>query len=158
MSAAGAPKIVTNRVSGAGQNMTAEIATDDGKTVITDEPISFGGDDLGTTPMHLLLCSLVGCNQATATQVNRRMKLPIERITYEVEGSFDARGFLGVPGVDPEYSDVKVVADVHPSEGGAISADELEALGAAVQARCPVEALFNKAGTKMDVTWRLAAA
>jgi uncharacterized OsmC-like protein len=67
-------------------------------SVLTDEPEKIGGENAGPNPMELLLCSLVGCNQATANIVNERskFKLPIESINYKAEGVYDARGFFGV--------------------------------------------------------------
>lgn len=106
--------------------------------------------------MELLLCSLVGCNQATAMTVNaRKTKLPIESITYKALGTYDARGFFGIEGVSPAYQTIKVVADVIPHAGETISQADLDSLAGYVGARCPVEALFKNAGVPLDVTWRL---
>ena len=108
--------------------------------------------------MELLLCSLVGCNQATANMVNeRKLKLPIESINYNAEGIYDARGFFGVDGVSPTYQRVEVVANVVPKAGETITQEQLDALAQAVASRCPVEDLFKKAGIPIEAEWRLSA-
>ena len=114
--------------------------------MLTDEPEKIGGENAGPNPMELLLCSLVGCNQATANIVNeRKFKLPIESINYKAEGIYDARGFFGVDGVSPAYQSIEVMANVTPKAGETITQAELDALGRVVGSRCPVEALFTAA-------------
>jgi uncharacterized OsmC-like protein len=155
----GKPLIVASKVSAVGKQMAANMsihAPGGDFSVLTDEPEKIGGENAGPNPMELLLCSLVGCNQATANIVNeRKFKLPIESINYKAEGVYDARGFFGVEGVSPAYQSIDLVANVTPKAGETITQSELDALAGVVASRCPVEALFNAANIPVKAVWQL---
>ena len=47
--------------------------------------------------MYLLLSSLAGCEQATASFVARRMQIEINKVEFQIHAVRDERGALGMP-------------------------------------------------------------
>ena len=65
-------------------NLTNEVTYADGKSLITDEPVSAGGDDAGPDPYTLLLAALGSCISMTVTLYARRKQWPLERVTVRL--------------------------------------------------------------------------
>eukprot|EP01088_Endostelium_zonatum_P005477 TRINITY_DN1714_c0_g1_i1.p1 TRINITY_DN1714_c0_g1~~TRINITY_DN1714_c0_g1_i1.p1 ORF type:complete len:216 (+),score=58.03 TRINITY_DN1714_c0_g1_i1:9-656(+) len=153
------PKWSSFHVKGSGNGMKTQIqnvipekfAKDGGKihTVVTDEPAKLKGTDEGTTPIHTLLAALAGCENVTAQFVAREMKIKIDKITFDIQGEMDGRGFAGVDGVYAGIQKVKVRADVETSA----TQEQVDQLLHQVEKRCPVNALFVKAGVEVDTKW-----
>lgn len=57
----------------------------DGHTLITDAPVSMGGDNAGPSPKQLLLASLIGCIGIDITSIGEKKKLDIEDIQIEAQ-------------------------------------------------------------------------
>jgi len=66
-----------------GQTYTTDMQIRD-HTLIADEPADKGGEDLGPTPMELLLASLASCTAITLEMYAGRKQWPLEGVTVEI--------------------------------------------------------------------------
>ena len=57
-----------------------EVSYGDGRKLLTDEPVSLGGDGAGPDPYTLLLAALGSCVSMTVTMYARRKGWPVERV------------------------------------------------------------------------------
>jgi uncharacterized OsmC-like protein len=73
----------------------------------TDLPAKAGGEDSAPTPGMLGRGALASCLAIGITMWAARRGVPLYRVEVEVEGDFDARGELGVGGVDAGYSELR---------------------------------------------------
>src|SRR6185436_3148035 len=65
-------------------NLSNEVTYDDGKILITDEPVAAGGDDAGPDPYTLMLAALGSCISMTVTLYARRKQWPLDRVTVRL--------------------------------------------------------------------------
>ena len=118
-------------------------------TVITDEPATAGGSDLGPTPFEMTLAALIGCEGVMINGVASVMGFEYEGVEFEAAGQFDLRGPRGVPGVRPFFEWVELTITLFTSE----APERVERLAKNVEHRCPVMNLMRDAGTEVRVTW-----
>lgn len=104
--------------------------------------------DTEVNPVQYLLGSLVGCLNFTVTTVAREMDVDVEGMETTVEGDVDYARYEGSEtDARAGLQEVRVSLTVTADADG----ETLEALLAAVEARCPVsETLAN--GTDLGVT------
>lgn len=117
--------------------------------VVTDEPATAGGADLGPTPFEITLAALVGCEGVMIHGVASVMGFEYEGVEFEAAGQFDLRGPRGVPGVRPFFEWVELTITLFTSE----PPERVEQLAKNVEHRCPVMNLMRDAGTEVRVTW-----
>ena len=66
------------------KNLQNEVQYGEGHTLITDEPISSGGEDAGPDPYTLILAALGSCISMTVTLYARRKQWPLEQVTVRL--------------------------------------------------------------------------
>jgi uncharacterized OsmC-like protein len=102
---------------------------------VVDEPADLDGTDDGPTPVEYLIGSWAGCLNVVTHTVAAERDIDIEHIEFEIVGELDPRKFLGLADdVRAGYQDIRVNITVESDA----DADELDALGEAVEQRCPV--------------------
>jgi uncharacterized OsmC-like protein len=73
-------------------NLQNEVRYGEDQILITDEPISAGGDGAGPDPYTLLLGALGSCMSMTVTLYARRKQWPLEGVTVKLsQGRIHAR-------------------------------------------------------------------
>lgn len=140
--------LMTFSVSSTAADMTAEHRVADVVTFLTTErrqPES----PAAPNPLEVLLASLAGCMNVVARMVAREMQLDLRRLSFAVDGTLDPRGMMGAPDVPPHFQTVSVRVT---AEGG-LTAEQLAALRAEVDRRCPVHRLFEAAHVALDESW-----
>jgi uncharacterized OsmC-like protein len=86
-------------------NLQNEVRYGANHTLITDEPLEAGGDDVGPDPYTLLLAALGSCTSMTAMLYARRKAWPVRRVIVRLrqqrihakdcqECSDDAEGYV----------------------------------------------------------------
>lgn len=100
-----------------------------------DHPEVFASEDLGATPVELVLAGLASCLTAGIAAVAQNRGIQLRSVEAELEGSMDIQGILGVDGdVRNGYDDIKVTFKI---DADASQAD-IEALVAQSQKRSAV--------------------
>ena len=72
------------RVRGAGRGAFAETLDDGRHTLLADEPVAAGGDDLGPGPYELLLMALGACTAMTLRMYARRKQWPLAHVAVHL--------------------------------------------------------------------------
>lgn len=89
------------------------IITSGGHTVITDEPVSAGGQDLGPTPMQLFLGSLGACIAITVKLYASRKEWPLDGVDVDVQMvRFKGMEYAAYQGTEDFVHEFKVKVDL----------------------------------------------
>lgn len=102
---------------------------------VVDEPSSLGGTDDGPNPVEYLIGAWAGCLNVVVHTVGEERGIDLENVSIAIEGDLDPRKFLGIdedPRAGYQAIDVRIEVESDADEAA------LEALGAAVEERCPV--------------------
>lgn len=102
---------------------------------VVDEPAALGGTNEGPNPVEYLIGAWAGCLNVVVHTVGEERGIDLDNVAIHIEGDLDPRKFLGIDETARAgYQEVNVRIEVESD------ADEeaLEALGAAVEERCPV--------------------
>ena len=93
----------TYKITANGTVVASTSRTEDGHLICTDLPRKMGGNDDSSQPVHLLLASLCGCEQATAEFVAKHMKPPVKisSIAWELHAKRDESGTIALPLTKP---------------------------------------------------------
>jgi putative redox protein len=102
-----------------------EIETDDGHTIVVDEPVSDGGTDAGPSPTRLLAASLASCTAITIEMYGRRKGWDLTGLEVEVAGERDEVTHFDIV--------IRVPGEVDPSREKQILA---------VASKCPVHGML----------------
>ena len=123
-----------------GRGLRCEISEGDWRFHV-DMPAKVGGDSTAPTPGVLGRGALAGCLAIGVACWAARPEIPLDSVEIEVEADFDARGELGVEGVDPGYSEVRYrIAIASPA-----APDLLDQLVAKVERHSPYLDVFGRA-------------
>ncbi|MCF8336009.1 MAG: OsmC family protein [Bacteroidales bacterium] len=104
--------------------------------VVTDLPTSKNGADTGATALELSLKSFSGCISTIYSVMARKMRIQIDSLKVEMEGS------NGDDTIDSVSYEVKVSS---PEEQ-----NKLEKCLERTKKNCPVGVLFEKAGVEVN--------
>jgi uncharacterized OsmC-like protein len=111
-----------------------------------DHPEVFASEDLGATPVELVLVGLASCLTAGVAAVAQNRGVQLRSVEAELEGSMDIQGILGIDSdVRNGYDDIKVKFNI---DADASQAD-IEAIVAQSQKR---SAVFDIVTNPTDVT------
>lgn len=114
-----------------------------------DEPTTIGGSDLGPSPVEIVLAALGSCQEITYRAYATAMGIKFDKVSVEIEGDIDFRGFFAVDdSVRPGYDDIRAVVKITSDA----PADQLEKLREVVNAHCPVlDMLTNPVPVSLDL-------
>ncbi|MBV2133040.1 OsmC family protein [Pseudomonas sp. MAP12] len=138
----------TIRVSGSLDHAFA-ISVEAGNHVIRmDQPKHAAGQDLGPTPLELILAALAGCFGTIGRFLAHQRKFELRGMQFEIEGDYDPDGLLGRrDDVRPGFQALRVKVDIDAD----LSREEKQAVLAEIERRCPLaDNLVN--GTRLEST------
>jgi uncharacterized OsmC-like protein len=100
-----------------------------------DHPEVFASEDLGATPVELVLVGLASCLTAGVAAVAQNRGIQLRSVEAELEGSMNIQGILGIDSdVRNGYDDIKVTFNIDADA----SEDDIKALVAQSQKRSAV--------------------
>jgi uncharacterized OsmC-like protein len=100
-----------------------------------DHPEIFASEDLGATPVELVLVGLASCLTAGVAAVAQNRGIQLRSVEAKLEGAMDIQGILGIDAdVRNGYDDVKVTFHIDADA----SKQEIEAIVAQSQKRSAV--------------------
>ena len=100
-----------------------------------DHPEVFASEDLGATPVELVLVGLASCLTAGVAAVAQYRDIQLKKVTATIEGDMDLQGILGIDGdVRNGFEGIRVTYDIDADA----SHEDIEALVAQSQKRSAV--------------------
>jgi uncharacterized OsmC-like protein len=114
-----------------------------------DHPEIFASEDLGATPIELVLVGLASCLTAGVAAVAQNRGIQLRSVEAKLEGAMDIQGILGIDSdVRNGYDDIKVVFHIDADA----SKKEIEAIVAQSQKRSAVyDVLTNPVNVTVEV-------
>jgi uncharacterized OsmC-like protein len=118
-------------------------------TFEADHPEIFASEDLGATPVELVLAGLASCLTAGVAAVAQNRGIQLRSVEAKLEGSMDIQGILGIDSdVRNGYDDIKVTFDIDADA----SQQDIEALVAQSQKRSAVyDIVTNPTNVSVEV-------
>jgi uncharacterized OsmC-like protein len=118
-------------------------------TTTIDEPPSNGGHDEGGLPLEHLMASFAGCTNVIANKIAAEMGIELSDMSVDIEAPLALAVVRGTPGNPFPKIGLTVRAR------SAASAAEIDALKTALAERCPVSAVFRRAGCEIVEDWQI---
>lgn len=145
--------VETFRATAAGRGWPTKVSIRDTEwNIQVDEPTQDGGTNSGPNPMQYFAASLASCQNEQAQVVAEELELRIGNIDIDLEIDLDLAGFMGMADNSTgSYKEVRLNAKV----SGDISSEKAQALGAKVDARCPILGLLRSSGCTIKSTWSI---
>jgi len=140
-------KLVFKTSSNLGGRFRSDVSIRDHSLTI-DEPAGIGGSDMGPSPVEVILAALGSCQEITYRAYATAMGIEIDKVSVELEGDIDFRGFFAVDeSVRPGYENIRAVVTIESKA----SAADLAKLREVVNAHCPVlDILKNPVPVTLD--------
>ena len=114
-----------------------------------DHPEVFASEDLGATPVEIVLASLASCLTAGVAAVAQHRGIQLKSVEAKLEGDMDIQGILGIDSdVRNGYNDIRVSFDIDADA----TPEEVEAIVAQSQKRSAVyDAVTNPTNVAVQV-------
>jgi putative redox protein len=77
-------KTISARVTETGQSLYSVAIASNGHGIVADEPVDFGGGNLGQAPYDLLLSSLGACTAMTVRWYARQQTWPLDHVSVDL--------------------------------------------------------------------------
>ena len=118
-------------------------------TFEADHPEVFASEDLGATPVELVLAGLASCLTAGVAAVAQNRGVQLRSVEAKLEGKMDIQGILGIDSdVRNGYDDIKVTFNIDADA----SQKDIEALVAQSQKRSAVyDIVTNPTNVSVEV-------
>jgi uncharacterized OsmC-like protein len=118
-------------------------------TFEADHPEVFASEDLGATPVEMVLAGLASCLTAGVAAVAQNRGVQLHSVAATIEGGMDIQGILGIDSdVRNGFDGIKVTYDIKADA----TPDEIKAIVAQSQKRSAVyDAITNPTNVTVEV-------
>ena len=100
-----------------------------------DQPKTAAGQDLGPTPLQMILAAVAGCFGTIGRFIAHQRKFELRGMHFEIEGDYDPDGLLGRrDDVRPGFQALRMKVDLDAD----LSREEKQAVLAEIERRCPL--------------------
>lgn len=123
------------------------ITVESGNHVIRmDQPKNAAGQDLGPTPLEIILAAVAGCFGTIGRFLAHQRKFELRGMQFEIEADYDPDGLLGRrDDVRPGFQALRVKVEIDAD----LSREEKQAVLEEIERRCPLaDNLVN--GTRLE--------
>ena len=145
---------LTFSVTGSGNGVRQDIdVLGSGHVIHSDAYPDFGGQDEHPSPLAYALAALSSCLQVVSLVVAREQGIAIDAFEVSVDGDFDPTVLVGGVEASERHPDTFSAVRIAVTVATEATQEQVDALGADTERRCPVSALFQRAGTQVSSTW-----
>ena len=124
------------------KNLAFDSVIDD-HHVLTDAPVSVGGNGSGASPKKLMMASLAGCTGIDVIAILKKMRVEVDDLNITVEAKL----------TDDEPSLYSAMHIIYAFTGKDLSYDKLKkAVELSQEKYCGVSMMYKKI---MDITWEI---
>jgi uncharacterized OsmC-like protein len=106
-----------------------------GFSLVSDEPESLGGSDLGPNPVEIVLGALGACQEIVIKAYASVLGIPVSSVTVEAHGHLNLKGFFNLGDERPGFESVDFTTRIETTE---TDAEKLAQLKFFAENRCPV--------------------
>ncbi len=122
-----------------------------GHAFVVDEPPYRHGTDVGPTPLETMLGALVACTNVIARRIAHERGVNLQFRRIGCEGMLDHRGIDAEADVPVPFPDITLTLEAETDA----TADQLDALRASLEQRCPMSVILRNAGSRITTHWRI---
>lgn len=106
-----------------------------GHVIRMDQPRNAAGQDLGPTPLEIILAAVAGCFGTIGRFIAHQRKFELRGMQFEIEADYDPDGLLGRRSdVRPGFQALRVRVEMDCD----LSRDEQQAVLREIEQRCPL--------------------
>lgn len=103
--------------------------------IVMDQPVHAAGQDLGPTPLELILAAVAGCFGTIGRLLAHQRKIELRGMRFEMQADYDPAGLLGRDtSVRPGFQALRVLVEIDAD----LSAEHKQAFLLEVERRCPL--------------------
>ena len=103
--------------------------------VVMDQPAHAAGQDLGPTPLELILAALAGCFGTIGRLLAHQRKIELRGMRFEVQADYDPAGLLGRDTtVRSGFQALRLLVEIDAD----LSAEDKQAFLQEIERRCPL--------------------
>ncbi len=114
--------------------MSIEVECGDHQLVM-DQPVHAGGQDLGPTPLDVVMAAVAGCFGTLGRFIAHQQKIELRGMRFEIEADYDPDGLLGRrDDVRPGFQALRVNVDIDAD----LSREEKQRFLESIERRCPL--------------------
>lgn len=129
----------------------SEVQTQDGHTLIIDEPAKRGGTGEGASPLNHFNASLATCQTVQIVKAAKAMRFKHGTINIKVSTTTDLIAPVEGEKKVMRFCAAEMIIDIETNE----PTQKVERLKRISEDRCPVGQLFNDAGFPPTIIWNV---